>query len=64
MEIVKTIIKTATHKGITLKFVFVKCDNGKWYEMRKCIYGFMYKEIKQDEEIKGLEKSLIKEGLK
>ena len=47
MEIVKTIIKTATHKGKTLKFIYVKCDNGKWYEMKPCIYGYMYKEIKE-----------------
>lgn len=56
MEIVKRVEMTATHKGITLTFMFVKCSNGKWYELKKNMYGCFLKEVTINENIKVLEK--------
>ena len=47
MEIIKKIVRTATHKGRTLKFIYVKLEDEKWYELKPTYSGYyVFKEVK------------------
>lgn len=52
MTIVEKVVKTATIKGKTIEFTFVKLDNGKWYKVIKDTKGnFILIENKGDENV-------------
>ena len=55
MTILEKIVHIATFKGRTLKIVYVKLDDEKWYQMKETNgifgYGYMLKEIKKDENV-------------
>lgn len=52
MTIVEKVVKKATFKGKTIEFIYVKLDDGKWYQMKETFgYGYMLKEIKNYENV-------------